>query len=103
MHTFRLLDSAEEIAVHRRLTVRTPNREWLLRVKAGEFSYDELLTLAEERIERIHRLYQISALPEVPDHAAIERAVVAIRRSWYRETGQWGASTAEAEGSSDCQ
>jgi uncharacterized protein len=91
MHTFRLLDSAEEIAVRQRLTVRTPNREWLLRVKAGEFSYDELLALAEERIERIHRLYQISALPELPDHAAIGRAVVTIRRTRYRETGQWGA------------
>ena len=87
MHTFRLLDSAEEIAVHRRLTVRTPNRDWLLRVKAGAFTYDELLTLAEERIERIHRLYEVSALPEVPDRGAVERAVISIRRAWYEETG----------------
>ena len=84
MHTFRLLDSAEEIAVHCRLTVRTPNREWLLRVKAGAFTYDELLTLAEERIERIHRLYEVSALPDVPDREAIERVVIAIRSAWYR-------------------
>lgn len=88
MHTFRLLDSAEEIAVHRRLTVRTPNRDWLLRVKAGDFTYDELLTLAEHRIARIHQLYEASALPDVPDQKAIERAVVTIRRAWYREPGQ---------------
>ena len=84
-HTFRLLYSAEEIAVHCRLTVRTPNRDWLLRVKSGAFSYDELLTLAEERIERINRLYQTSALPEVPDYEALEQALVCIRKEWYRE------------------
>jgi hypothetical protein len=82
MHTFRLLDSAEEIAVHRRLTVRTPQRDWLLRVKAGEFTYDDLLALAEERIERIQRLYETSSLPDAPDRAALEHAVVAIRREW---------------------
>lgn len=88
MHTFRLLDSAEEIAVHRRLTVRTPNRDWLLRVKAGAFSYDELLILAEERIERIHELYEVSSLPDVPDREALERALVFIRQAWYREVRQ---------------
>ncbi len=82
MHTFRLLDSAEEIAVHRRLTVRTPNRDWLLRVKSGEFGYEELLALAEERIARIQQLYETSPLPAIPDRAAIERAVVRIRREW---------------------
>lgn len=90
MHTFRLLDSAEEIAVHRRLTVRTPNRDWLLRVKAGAFAYDELLALADERVERIHRLYEASELPDVPDRAALERAVIAIRREWYAGTVQGG-------------
>lgn len=83
MHTFRLLDCAEEIALHRRLTVRTLNRDWLLRVKAGAFGYDELLALAEERLARIHALYETSALPMVPDRAAIERTVVSIRHRWY--------------------
>lgn len=85
MHTFRLLDSAEEIARHGRLTVRTPNRDWLLRVKAGAFTYDELLALADERVERIHALYAVSDLPEVPDRAVIERVLIEIRRAWYRD------------------
>ena len=84
MHTFRLLDSAEEIARYGRLTVRTPNREWLLQVRAGAFAYDELLAMAEARLERIHALYAASNLPEVPDRAAIERVVVEIRQAWYR-------------------
>ncbi|HEX2746440.1 MAG TPA: nucleotidyltransferase domain-containing protein [Verrucomicrobiales bacterium] len=88
MHTFRLLDLAEEIAVHRRLTIRTPNREWLLKVKAGAFSYDELLTRAEDQLTRIRDLYAASTLPDVPDRDAIEQAVVSVRRGWYAQTGQ---------------
>jgi hypothetical protein len=47
-------------------------------VKAGAFSYEELLTLA-----RIRALYASSDLPEVPDRTSIERTVVEIRREWY--------------------
>lgn len=54
-------------------------------MRTGAFSYEELLALAEERIERIHALYAASDLPEVPDRAAIERAVVEIRREWYAQ------------------
>jgi hypothetical protein len=88
MHTFRLLDAAEEIATQRRLTVRTPRREWLLRVRAGEFAYEDLLGQAEERIARIRELYAACDLPDTPDRGAIAEAVVQIRRGWYRETGQ---------------
>jgi hypothetical protein len=88
MHTFRLLDLAEEIAVHGCLTVRTPHRDWLLKVKAGAFGYEELLTQAEERVERIRILYESSALPDTPDRGAIEKAVIAVRRDWYSLTGQ---------------
>ncbi len=88
MHTFRLLDLAEEIALHHRLTVRTPRREWLLKVKAGGFTYEDLLSQAEERIERIRVLYAASDLPEEPDRAAIERAVITARRRWYFPEGR---------------
>jgi hypothetical protein len=70
------------------VTVRTPNRDWLLKVKAGAFGYDELLQQAEERIERIRTLYETSALPDAPDREAIGKAVVSVRREWYRLTGQ---------------
>lgn len=83
MHTFRLLDSAEEIAREGRLNVRTRNRAWLLRVRAGEFSYDELMQRAAERVEEIRVLYSACALPEKPDISGIEAAVVQIRREFW--------------------
>jgi uncharacterized protein len=84
MHCFRLLDAAEEIARDQRFTVRTPRREWLLRVRAGEFTYEHLLALAETRIAEIQAAYAQSTLPDTPDVAAIERVVVEIRHAWYR-------------------
>lgn len=83
MHTFRLLDMAGEIAAEGRITVRRPNRDWLMRVRGGEFAYDDLIALAEERIAHIDALFAASSLPERPDRAALETALVEIRESWY--------------------
>jgi hypothetical protein len=43
---------------------------------------------AEDRIERIHRLCETRAVPDIPDRHAIERSAVDIRPGWYAQTGQ---------------
>lgn len=83
MHTFRLLDMAEEIARDGRITVRRPNREVLMRIRRGEFEYDDLITKAEVIIERIEQLFAESDLPEEPDREALEAVLVEIRERWY--------------------
>jgi hypothetical protein len=83
MHTFRLLDMAEEIAAEGRITVRRPNREWLMRIRKGEFEYDTLIAMAEEKIARIDTLFGSSDLRESPDCAALESALVEIRERRY--------------------
>ncbi len=50
MHTFRLLDMCEEIGRSGKIIVRRTNRDFLLKIRSGEFTYDELLTRAEERL-----------------------------------------------------
>lgn len=84
MHTFRLLDAAEEIARHHQLSVRSPNRSWLLDIRAGKFPFDDLLALAESRIATIENLFASSSLPDHPDLDAINRTVISIRRHCYR-------------------
>lgn len=84
MHTFRLLDQAEEIATHRTLTVRTKGRDFLMQIRSGEFEYDDLLTMAEERLDSIKTVFDHCALPEHPDLASAEKALVIIRCDWYR-------------------
>ena len=86
MHTFRLLEMAAEIARDRRITVRRPNREFLMRIRAGEFAYDDLIAKAEERILEIEGLYAASDLPECPDREGLESALVRIREQWYGQS-----------------
>lgn len=82
MHTFRLLDMAAEIASGQ-LIVRRPNRDALLAIRRGERDYDALLAEAEARLEAIHALFDASALPEKPDAAALNAALVAMRQELY--------------------
>ncbi len=83
MHTFRLLDMAEEIGRTGSVVVRRPNREFLLQVKAGVFSYEELVNKAEQRLNEIDVIYQDSALPEQPDLKAINELLVNVRQAFY--------------------
>ena len=88
MHTIRLLDMAEEIATGRRVIVRRPNRDFLLRVRRGEFSYEELVAMAEEKVRRTAVLFAQSDLPEQPDFAAVNELLVRMRRAVYAAWGE---------------
>lgn len=83
MHTFRLLDMAEEIAVHQELRVRRPNRDFLMKVRGGEFMYQELLKLAEEKVEKIDNLFESSGLPDKPDADLLNTVLINIRKAIY--------------------
>lgn len=86
MHVFRLLDMAEEIALYQKVITLRPNREYLLRIKAGEFMYDDLLAQAEEKITRVNELFEKSDLPATPDKGKIEELLFRIRDRFYSKT-----------------
>ena len=88
MHTIRLLDMAEEIATQKAVIVRRPNREFLLSIRRGDFSYEELLAMAEAKIERIDALYAQSDLPEQPNFDVVNSLLVQLRRSFYAAQAQ---------------
>jgi uncharacterized protein len=83
MHVFRLLNMAEEIARYKKVNVRRQEREWLLRIRAGDFMYEELVKQAEEKIQVTEELFKRSDLPEAPDSSAAESLLVKIRESRY--------------------
>jgi len=83
MHTFRLLNMAEEIARTGKIIVRRPDRAFLFRIRNGEFSYDELMKKAEEKLYQIDTLFEQSDLPKQPNLAKIEKALVEIRKDCY--------------------
>lgn len=85
MHTFRLLNMAEEIAVHRKVIVERPDRDFLLKIKGGGFEYKDLLEMVDEKLDRIEQLYEQSDLQEMPDEAKTNELLVTIRTEFYKQ------------------
>jgi len=86
MHTFRLLAVAKEIATEGKLNVRRPPEhiEFLLSIRRGEHSYDDLLSRAEEAIATIEECYSKSDLPAIPNHTVIESELIRLRSNFYQ-------------------
>jgi hypothetical protein len=85
MHVFRLLNMAEEIARYKKVNVRRPEREYLLKIRAGEFAYEDLLRQAEDKIGVVDDLFKKSDLPEQPDFLIPESILGNIRDIFYKE------------------
>jgi len=85
MHTFRLLNCAEEIARHGTFQVRrTADRDFLMKIRSGAFEYEALLEIAEEKIARIDTLFETSALPESANQKKGEQLLIEIREAFYQ-------------------
>ena len=84
MHTFRLLNMAEEIAREGKINVRRPDRDLLLRIRSGHYEYEQLVGMANEKVQMIEALFRKSDLPEVPDADAADELLVRLRETWYK-------------------
>lgn len=84
MHTIRLLQVAEEVLKEGNLQVQRPNREELLSIKAGEYPYEELLSMTHGLMARIEAAFTLSKLPDQPDKDHVEAILVKMRKELYR-------------------
>jgi hypothetical protein len=83
MHTFRLLNMAAEIAQHGEVIVHRPDRDFLLKIRNGEFEFDTLMLMVEEKMAKITELYQASPLPDRPNVQKAEAVLLEIRDRFY--------------------
>ncbi len=88
MHTFRLLDMAIEILTTGEINIKRPNREELLSIRRGEWSYDELIQKAEQKMSAVEKAYKISTLPKAPEKTIVEQLLVDVRKAVYDETNE---------------
>jgi len=82
MHTLRLLDQGLEIAKEGRISLPRPNAEWLKKVKAGSFDYEDLLKIADERHAEMEAAFEISRLPEKPSWDSANEVLLEIRTAY---------------------
>ena len=87
MHTIRLLTMCEEIGKSGILNVRREDRDYLLRIKSGGFQYNELVELAETKIDSINEAYEKSSLPDQLDFNELNKILVEIRKDFYSYQG----------------
>ena len=71
-HLLRLLRMGVEILEQQRVIVERPDRDELLAIRNGAWSYEQLLAESEGLHGRLQEAAEDSALPEVPDQDALE-------------------------------
>jgi uncharacterized protein len=65
MHVVRLLHTARDIALGKGVIVdRSFEREYLLGIKKGVYTYEQLVARSEELMNEIQKAYEVSTLPE---------------------------------------
>jgi hypothetical protein len=84
MHTFRLLNMAEEIAIYHEVRVHRDDREFLLKIRNGEFEYDTLMQMVEEKMQQIKLFYLQSSLLDQPKPNIAEDILLEIRQAFYK-------------------
>lgn len=78
-HCLRMLDMAIEIAEGKGVNLVRPNREWLLSIRKGLISYDEIMKLIEEKKNKMDEAFDKSDLPEEVDENLVYDIILQIR------------------------
>jgi len=84
MHMFRLLLSGENILCEGSPIVRFEgeNLQFLRDILKGKFQYNELIVLANEKIDHLLKLNQNSSLPENSDLKKLNALLYQLTESW---------------------
>lgn len=78
MHVVRLLRMAREVLADGVVRVRRPDRDELLAIRRGAWSFDRLVSWATEADAALDGVMKGSALPHAPDRAALDALCVAL-------------------------
>ncbi len=79
MHCRRLLDMAKEIALEGTLNVRRPNATFLLKIRKGEVSLEQLLEQSEQDVKELDQIYKNSSLPDDVDKNWVNELLLQLR------------------------
>lgn len=80
LHCRRLLDMAIEIATTGNLSVYRPNKDYLLKIRSGLVSLDEIIKNAENDLKKLNELFVKSNLPNEVDRDFLNDLLLQIRK-----------------------
>lgn len=85
LHCRRLLDMAVEIAQTGMINVRRSNADYLLKIRRGEVSLEEIIENAEADIKNLDELYKNSNLPDKVEKDVVNEILLEIRHKLMNE------------------
>lgn len=83
MHLVRLMRMGREIMEGKGVIVKRPDAQELLAIRGGAWSYESLVSWAEDMEQTLEALYETSPLPRAPDHPALERLCLSIYEDYH--------------------
>jgi len=84
-HLFRLLKTCKEILKDNELVVYRPDREELLDIRNGKWSYEKIIKEAEKLEKELDDLYKKSTLQHRPNDKAIDKLLIDITEEFMEE------------------
>lgn len=84
LHCHRLLDMCIEIGEGKGIIIERPNVDVLLKIKRGEYEYDQLLMEAEEKMSKLDGLFEKSNLPDEVSFEFCNELLIKIRKEFYK-------------------
>ncbi len=85
MHLVRLLRTCKELLEDKQLLVYRPDREELLEIRNGSWSFEKLEKFALDTDLECEELYKTTKLPDKPDLELINKTVVDIITNFHGE------------------
>jgi|SRR5579859_5709489 len=89
-HLIRLVRMAKEIITTGKVIVKRPDREELLAIRRGAWTYEQIVEYAEKQDKELSELYKsCNVLPKTPDQTKIDKLCIKLiekslsRYSWY--------------------
>jgi hypothetical protein len=68
---------------YRKINVRRPDRDELLKIRAGHYTYDEFVARANDKLFAVKEAFDNCALPEQPDEKVVNGLLGEMRAVWY--------------------
>lgn len=85
-HIYRLCLMCEELLTTGKLTVKRPDREQILAIRNGEWSYEQLVEWFEDKEKVINELFKTSTkLPDSPNRKKIDALMLEVMEDCFRE------------------
>ena len=83
MHLMRLIRVAKEIAIEKTMHTKRPDCDFLMDIRNGKYTYEEIINMAEREEKEIHELFQQSDLPNSVDYDALDKLLLGIIKDFF--------------------